>query len=210
MAELNRRRKEVWQTAHERLRGLVGKAIDIVEKALNADDVKAALAVLKATNLYGNVETPQGETDADLVLVAQAEVWAVQELRRQGPRDDPLALLIYDGEKARLTRQRLEDYAVCISRGQTTRHSRCLHNRSPPVCVTCAAMPISGVMFWYYSAMRRGNSATTANLRGRPVYITSLWDGSGGKWRWMIHPGNLIPVESQHDSRHTPHPERPS
>ena len=30
------------------------------EKALNADDVKAALAVLKATNLYGDVETPPG------------------------------------------------------------------------------------------------------------------------------------------------------
>ena len=31
MAELNRRRKDVWQTAQERLRGLVGKAIDILE-----------------------------------------------------------------------------------------------------------------------------------------------------------------------------------
>jgi hypothetical protein len=30
MAELNRRRKDVWQTAQERLRGLVGKAIDIL------------------------------------------------------------------------------------------------------------------------------------------------------------------------------------
>jgi hypothetical protein len=109
MAELNRRRKDVWQTAHERLRGLVGKAIDIVEKALNADDVKAALTVLKATNLYGHVEAPQGETDADLVLLAQAEAWAVQELRRQGPNDDPLALLVYDGAKARLTQQRLEE-----------------------------------------------------------------------------------------------------
>jgi hypothetical protein len=109
MAELNRRRKAVWQTAHERLRGLVGKAIDILEKALNADDVKAALTVLKATNLYGHVEAPQGETDPDLVLLVQAEAWAVQELRRQGPPDDPLALLVYDGAKARLTQQRLEE-----------------------------------------------------------------------------------------------------
>jgi len=109
MAELNRQRKAVWQTAHERLRGLVGKAIDIVEKALNADDVKAALTVLKATNLYGHVEAPQGETDPDLVLLVQAEAWAVQELRRQGPPDDPLALLVYDGAKAHLTQQRLEE-----------------------------------------------------------------------------------------------------
>jgi hypothetical protein len=109
MTELNQRRKAMWQSAHERIRGLVGKAIDIVEKALNADDVKAAFTVLKAANLYGHVEAPQGETDADLVLLAQAEAWAAQELRRQGPQDDPLALLIYDGTKARLTQQRLEE-----------------------------------------------------------------------------------------------------
>ncbi len=60
MAELNRRRKDVWQTAHRRLRGLVGKAIDILEKALNADDVKAAVTVLKAANLYGHVGAPKG------------------------------------------------------------------------------------------------------------------------------------------------------
>jgi len=109
MAELNRRRKDVWQTAQERLRGLVGKAIDILEKALQPDDVKAAVTVLRATNLYGNVGAPHGETDPELVLLAQAEAWAVQELRRQGPQDDPLALLVYDGAKARLTQQRLEE-----------------------------------------------------------------------------------------------------
>jgi hypothetical protein len=43
------------------------------------------------------------------VLLTQAEAWAVQELRRQGPHDDPLALLVYDGTKARLTQQRLEE-----------------------------------------------------------------------------------------------------
>jgi hypothetical protein len=109
MAELNRRRKDVWQTAQERLRGLVGKAIDILEKALQPDDVKAAVTVLRAANLYGNVGAPHGETDPELVLLAQAEAWAVQELRRQGPQDDPLALLVYDGAKARLTQQRLEE-----------------------------------------------------------------------------------------------------
>jgi hypothetical protein len=43
------------------------------------------------------------------VLLAQAEAWAVQELRRQGSQDAPLALLVYDGAKARLTQQRLEE-----------------------------------------------------------------------------------------------------
>jgi hypothetical protein len=109
MAELNRRRKDMWQTAQERLRGLVGKAIDILEQALQPDDVKAAVTVLRAANLYGNVGAPQGETDPDLVLLVQAEAWAVQELRRQGPPDDPLALLVYDGAKAHLTQQLLEE-----------------------------------------------------------------------------------------------------
>jgi hypothetical protein len=109
MAELNRRRKEVWQTAQERLRGLAGKAIDILEQALQPDDVKTAVTVLRAANLYGNVGAPHGETDPELVLLAQAEAWAVQELWRQGPQDDPLALLAYDGAKARLTQQRLEE-----------------------------------------------------------------------------------------------------
>ena len=109
MAELNRRRKDVWQTAQERLRGLVGKAIDILEQALQPDDVKVAVTILRAANLYGNVGAPHGETDPELVLLAQAEAWAGQELRRQGPQDDPLALLVYDGTKARLTQQRLEE-----------------------------------------------------------------------------------------------------
>ena len=91
------------------MRGLVGKAIDILEQALQPDDVKAAVTVLRAANLYGNVGAPHGETDPELVLLAQAEAWAVQELRRQGPHDDPLALLVYDGTKARLTQQRLEE-----------------------------------------------------------------------------------------------------
>jgi hypothetical protein len=113
IAALHRRRQDVWQTAQERLRGLVGKAIDILEEALQTGDVKAALAVLKAANLYGHVGAPQGETDPELVLWAQAEAWAAQELRRQGPDEDPLAdslaLLVAEGRKARLIHQRFEE-----------------------------------------------------------------------------------------------------
>jgi hypothetical protein len=109
MAELNRRRKDVWQTAQERLRGLVGKAIDILEKALQPDDVKAAVTVLRAANLYGNVGAPYGETDPELVLLAQAEAWAAQELRRQGTADDPLAMLLATEAKPQLIRQRMEE-----------------------------------------------------------------------------------------------------
>ena len=67
------------------------------------------MTILRAANLYGNVRAPHGETEPELVLLAQAEARAVQELRRQGPHDAPLALMVYDGTKARLTQQRLEE-----------------------------------------------------------------------------------------------------
>ena len=34
------------------------------------------MTVLRAANLYGNVGAPHGETDPELVLLAQAEAWA--------------------------------------------------------------------------------------------------------------------------------------
>jgi len=103
-----------------------GKAIDILEQALQPDDVKAAVTILRAANLYGNVGAPHGETDPELVLLAQAEAWAVQELRRQGPQDDPLALLVYDGTKARLTQQRLEElrHVYLTDMGDETQQSQ--------------------------------------------------------------------------------------
>ena len=109
MAGFNRRRKDVWQTAQERLRGLVGKAIDILEQALQPDDVKAAVTVLRAANLYGHVGAPHGETDPELVLLAQAEAWAAQELRRQGTADNPLAMLLAAEAEPQLIRQRMEE-----------------------------------------------------------------------------------------------------
>jgi hypothetical protein len=51
----------------------VGKASDILEQALQPGDVKAAVTILRAANLYGNVRDPHGETDPELVLLAQAE-----------------------------------------------------------------------------------------------------------------------------------------
>ena len=126
MAELNRRRQDVWQTAQERLRGLVGKAIDILEQALQPGDVKAAVTVLRAANLYGNVGAPQGETDPELVLWAQAEAWAAQELWRQGPADDPLAMLRAAEAEPRLIRQRMEElrHAYLTEMSEETQESQ--------------------------------------------------------------------------------------
>jgi Helix-turn-helix of insertion element transposase len=110
IAELNQKREELWRAAHDKLRGLVGKAIETLEKALDTGDMKAAVEILKAVKLYGDVGTPKGETAPELVLLQQAEIWAEQEIRRQGPPEDPLvASLVYDGAKARLIKQRLEE-----------------------------------------------------------------------------------------------------
>ena len=110
VAELNRKRQSLWHGDQDRLRALVGKAVDILEQALEDGDVKAAIAVLKAVKLYGNVEAPGGETDPELVLVEQAERWAREEGRRYGPPDDPtIELLFNPAAHAQRTRQRLEE-----------------------------------------------------------------------------------------------------
>lgn len=82
IAELNRRRAALWGSAQDRLRGMVRQALDVLESALQANDVRAAVEVLKAAGLH-NVPRPQGPQDADLVRLQQAEEWAHREARMQ-------------------------------------------------------------------------------------------------------------------------------
>ena len=84
-AELNTRRKALWSAAHDKLRALMRKAVETLDHAVEDDDVRAAVEVLKAVQLYGNVSAPDGETDPELVLLKQAEPWANEEIRRQSP-----------------------------------------------------------------------------------------------------------------------------
>jgi hypothetical protein len=97
ITELNRRRKELWLESHERIRALVGKAVEVLEQAVQRGDVRAAVEVLKAVKLYGQISIPSGPQDPELALWQQAELWAADEYRREGPAEDPtLALLIRD------------------------------------------------------------------------------------------------------------------
>jgi hypothetical protein len=108
IAELNRRRKELWLDAQERLRALVGKAIEVLEKVVESGDVKTSVEVLKVAKLYGQASPPSGPEDPELVLWQQAERWAADEYRREGPAEDPtLALLLRDQKISDLTRQRM-------------------------------------------------------------------------------------------------------
>ena len=109
-AELNKQRKLIWGTNQDRLRSLTTKAVDTMETALDAGDSKAAVEVLKAVGLYGQVTPPTGPVDAELVLWEKAKEWALSELKKKGPSADPLLdILIHDTEVARRTRQRMEE-----------------------------------------------------------------------------------------------------
>ena len=66
VAELNRRRQEIWGSQTARLRLLVSQAVDVFEEDLQNDqDLKlrqsAAVHILKAVGLYGADLSPMGE-----------------------------------------------------------------------------------------------------------------------------------------------------
>ena len=72
---------------------------------------------------------PNGETDPELVLLAQAEAWAAQELRRQGTADNPLAMLLAVEAKPQLIRQRMEElrHAYLTEMSDETQRARTPH-----------------------------------------------------------------------------------
>jgi len=84
--------------------------VDAIETPLEAGDSKAAVEVLKAVGLYGQVQPPTGPTDPELVLWQRAKERAAAEFNKKGPSEDPLLdILSQDADVARLTRQRMEE-----------------------------------------------------------------------------------------------------
>ncbi len=64
-AELNRRRKELWSERTERLRSLIPKALEVLERELEGKrGLQAAMYILKASSLYP-IPIPGGQTDAE-------------------------------------------------------------------------------------------------------------------------------------------------
>ena len=89
MAELNQRRHTLWADAHARLRALISGAVDVIEEAVREGDLKAAIEVLKAVKLYGEVGAPTGATEPDVLVREQA----VAQLEREGtPKNALLAM----------------------------------------------------------------------------------------------------------------------
>ena len=108
IAELNRQREELWENAQERLRHLVGAAVDTLEDAVIEGDLKAAIEVLKTLKLHGNISPPSEPTDTDAVLRQWARQWAEQEWQRQSDGSPILAVCNVNGEGvARLMQEQL-------------------------------------------------------------------------------------------------------
>ena len=71
-AEYNRQRTEIYDSAQQRLHGLVHKAVDVMAQALSDGNLQAAIQLLKM------VAKPDAETDPEQLVRRRAEKMAVE------------------------------------------------------------------------------------------------------------------------------------
>jgi hypothetical protein len=100
IAELNRRRFELWDEAQERMKSLANLAIDVVELQLGSGDPKAALAaakyVLQGTRLLGDTNLcVDGPTTPEGVILAELRGKARQELEAKNKGRDPFKISLF-------------------------------------------------------------------------------------------------------------------
>ncbi|NSW83138.1 MAG: helix-turn-helix domain-containing protein [Syntrophothermus sp.] len=84
VAELNRRRQEVWGGQTERLRQLVAQAVNVLEEDLQQNQDRklrqaAAVHILRAVGLYGVNLAPKGATDPEDIEAEWASTKALAE-----------------------------------------------------------------------------------------------------------------------------------
>ena len=115
IAELNRQRSELWMEAHQRLKSLANRALDVVVLHLDSDDPKASLAaakyVLQGTRLLGESDLPKGgPTTPEGVIMARLRSEARMELVAQGKGQDPFKVDLFgiDDEVEDLANSRLK------------------------------------------------------------------------------------------------------
>jgi hypothetical protein len=84
IAEVNRQRKEVWEVATERLRGLLGRAVEVLAEGLEGQDTRlrlaAAVHVLRAVGVYGLPGRPSGPVTPEAVEREEAQRDALAKL----------------------------------------------------------------------------------------------------------------------------------
>lgn len=115
IAELNRQRSELWGEAHQRLKSLANRALDVVELQLGSDDPKAALSaskyILQGTRLLGDTDLPRsGPTTPEAVILERLRSEARMELMAQGKGQDPFKVDLFgiDDEVEDLANSRLK------------------------------------------------------------------------------------------------------
>lgn len=102
MAELEKRRAEVWGSAAEKLRSLLMRAIANLEKAVDEGSLRASVEVLKATGLYGDGQMNCiHEQDPELCF----EQIVAHRLRAERIPDPMQALLDFDRNPAKAQRR---------------------------------------------------------------------------------------------------------
>lgn len=80
-AQLGLRRGELWNTATDRLRGLLPKALDVLEHELDAASLGAATALLRAAGLQG-LGAPSDPRTVEDVELADRRVASARVLER--------------------------------------------------------------------------------------------------------------------------------
>ena len=106
IAELNRQRSELWREAHQRLKSLANRALDVVEVQLDSGDPKASLAaaryILQGTRLLGDTDLPKcGPTTPEDVILERLRSEARQELAEEDKQKKPrYSMLEFDPFRA--------------------------------------------------------------------------------------------------------------
>ena len=85
IAELNRRRNEIWNSQLEQFRNMVARALAVLEEDLQEENERrlrqsAAIHILKSVGLYGIDLTPTGAIDPEGVERAKAYAKLIKEL----------------------------------------------------------------------------------------------------------------------------------
>jgi transposase-like protein len=112
MAELERRRAEVWRQPQERLRSLLSKAVDNLGQAVESGDLKASIELLKAVGLYGNgTMNAIGEQDPLKVIEAQAAVL----IKAEGISEDPTHDMLIQMTQNPAYRRRLDEVKAALA-----------------------------------------------------------------------------------------------
>jgi DNA-binding CsgD family transcriptional regulator len=108
LATLEQRREEVFGVAVNRLRSLLGKALENIAGAIESGDVKASFELVKATGLHGFCP-PSGQTDVQ--KIAERLCW--EQLAKEGVPERTMDLSHLDTNPRYRERQReiLEELA---------------------------------------------------------------------------------------------------